>query len=436
MLSAERFSGLKGTFLPMAELAGLTWMRVGGPADWLFSPQDISDLQTFLKQCPADVQLTCLGAGSNSLIRDGGIAGVVIHLSAYLTRIKHNDTVIHAEAGCADSEVARYAAKAGVGGLEFLVSIPGTIGGGVIMNAGCYGKEFKDVLIDVEGMTRSGETVLLTPKDLQLSYRRSKVPEDVVITSARLRGQPADQTEIRATMKQMLSNRAASQPVGVRTGGSTFANPDGRKAWQQIHDAGCRGMQRGGARVSEKHCNFLINQGNATAADIEQLGEDVRAAVIAHSGTELRWEIRRMGRLTHPKQQQEQKMAAHDRRVAVLMGGWTSEAAVSRVSASFCSKAARLAGWDSVEVELNRNVLDKLDDIQPDRVFNALHGQIGEDGSVQGLLNILNIPYTHSGVLASATAMDKISSRLIFSSVGITVPPLLDPAGRYLCSAC
>ena len=297
MLSAERFSGLKGTLLPMAELAGLTWMRVGGPADWLFSPRDISDLQTFLKQCPADVQLTCLGAGSNSLIRDGGIAGVVIHLAAHLTRIKHVGTVIHAEAGCADSKVARQAAKAGVGGLEFLVSIPGTIGGGVIMNAGCYGTEFKDVLIDVEGLTRSGEPVLLAPKDLQLSYRRSQVPEDVIITAARLKGQPADQTEIRATMKQMLSNRAASQPVGVRTGGSTFANPDGRKAWQQIDAAGCRGMQRGGARVSEKHCNFLINHGNATAADIEQLGEDVRAAVNAHSGTELRWEIRRMGRL-------------------------------------------------------------------------------------------------------------------------------------------
>ena len=297
MLSAERFSGLKGAFLPMKELAGLTWLRVGGPADWLFSPQDISDLQTFLRQCPTDVQLTCLGAGSNSLIRDGGIAGVVIHLSAHLTRIKHDGTVIHAEAGCADSEVARYAAKAGVGGLEFLVSIPGTIGGGVIMNAGCYGTEFKDVLIDVEGLTRSGEPVLLAPEDLQLSYRRSQVPEDLIITGARLKGQPANQTEIRATMKQMLSNRASSQPVGVRTGGSTFANPDGGKAWQQIDAAGCRGMQRGGARVSEKHCNFLVNQGNATALDIEQLGEDVRAAVNAHSGTELRWEIRRMGRL-------------------------------------------------------------------------------------------------------------------------------------------
>jgi len=301
MLSAETFSGLKGAFLLMEELAILTWMRVGGPADWLFSPEDSSDLQTFLKQCPIDVPLTCLGAGSNSLIRDGGIGGVVIHLSAHLTRIEHENTVIRAEAGCADSEVARYAAKAGVGGLEFLVSIPGTIGGGVIMNAGCYGKEFKDVLIDAEGLTRSGESVLLTPEDLQLSYRHSQVPEDVIITAARLKGLPADQAKIRASMKQMLSNRAASQPVGVRTGGSTFANPEGGKAWQQIDAAGCRGMQRGGASVSEKHCNFLINRGNATAADIEQLGEDVRAAVAAHSGTKLRWEIKRMGRQTTPK---------------------------------------------------------------------------------------------------------------------------------------
>ena len=301
MLSAKTFSGLKGAFMPMAKLAGLTWMRVGGPADWLFSPEDFADLQTFLKQCPPDVPLTCLGAGSNSLIRDGGIAGVVIHLSAHLTRIGHDDTVIRAEAGCADSEVARYAAKAGVGGLEFLVSIPGSIGGGIIMNAGCYGTEFKDVLIDVEGLTRSGEPVKLSPKDLQLCYRRSQIPEDFVITAARLQGKQANQVEIRASMRQMLSNRAASQPVGVRTGGSTFANPDGGKAWQQIDAAGCRGMQRGGAIVSEKHCNFLINQGNATAADIEMLGEDIRAAVAAHSGTELRWEIRRMGRLTTPQ---------------------------------------------------------------------------------------------------------------------------------------
>ena len=301
MVSAETFSGLKGAFLPMAELAGLTWMRVGGPADWLFSPVDSRDLQTFLKQCPADVPLTSLGAGSNSLIRDGGIAGVVIHLSAHMTRIEHDDMIIRAEAGSADSEVARYAAKVGIGGLEFLVSIPGTIGGGIIMNAGCYGTEFKDVLLDAEGFTRSGEPILLTLEDLHLSYRRSQVPDDVIITAARLQGQPADQIEIRASMKQMLSNRAASQPVGVRTGGSTFANPDGSKAWQQIEAAGCRGMQRGGASVSEKHCNFLINQGSATATDIEQLGEDVRAAVAAHSGTELRWEIKRMGRLTAPQ---------------------------------------------------------------------------------------------------------------------------------------
>lgn len=301
MLSAEIFKGLKGAFVPMADLAGLTWMRVGGPADWLFSPADIADLQTFLTQCPPDVPLTCLGAGSNSLIRDGGIDGVVLHLSAHLNGIEHEDAVIRAEAGCADSKVARYAAKAGIGGLEFLVSIPGTIGGGIIMNAGCYGSEFKDVLIDAEGLTRSGEPVLLTPENLQLSYRHSHIPQDVIITVARLRGQPKNQADIRANMKKMLAKRAASQPIGVRTGGSTFANPNGGKAWQQIDAAGCRGMQRGGASISEKHCNFLINRGNATAADIEQLGEDVRAAVAAHSGTELRWEIRRMGRSSAPQ---------------------------------------------------------------------------------------------------------------------------------------
>ena len=296
MLSADTFTGLTGQLQPMATLAGLTWMRVGGPADWLFTPADIADLQAFLRQCPADVPLTCLGAGSNSLIRDGGIDGVVIHLAEHLTQVTHADNEVRAEAGCADSEVARYAAKQGLSGLEFLVSIPGTIGGGIVMNAGCYGTEFKDVLIEAEGLNRRGELVRFSAADLQLSYRRSHIPEDVIITAARFQAQPGDSEAIRATMKQMLANRAASQPVGVRTGGSTFANPEGGKAWQQIDAAGCRGLQRGGASVSEKHCNFLINQGNATAEDIEQLGEDVRAAVAAHSGTELRWEIRRMGR--------------------------------------------------------------------------------------------------------------------------------------------
>lgn len=296
MLPANTFTGLNGRLVPMAELAGLTWMRVGGPADWLFSPSDTDDLQAFLQQCPANVPVTCLGAGSNSLIRDGGIDGVVIHLAAHLTRIENHGDEVRAEAGCADSEVARYAAKQGLSGLEFLVSIPGTIGGGIIMNAGCYGREFKDVLIEAEGLTRAGEKIRISAADLKLSYRRSQLPADVILTAARLRTQPGASEDIRATMKQMLANRAASQPVGVRTGGSTFANPEGGKAWQQIEAAGCRGRQRGGASVSEKHCNFLINQGTATAEDIEQLGEDVRAAVAAHSGTELRWEIKRMGR--------------------------------------------------------------------------------------------------------------------------------------------
>lgn len=296
MRALETLTNLRGTVKSHAELAGLTWMRVGGPADWLFSPADIDDLQNFLRHCPSDLPITCLGAGSNSLVRDGGIGGVVIHLGDHLTRIEQDGNTIRAEAGCADSAVARYAAKASLSGLEFLVSIPGTIGGGIVMNAGCYGSEFKDVLIEAEGLTRIGDPVRLSGPDLQLSYRRSQIPADVILTAARLRTQPGEHEQIRKTMKQMLAKRVDSQPIGVRTGGSTFANPKNGKAWQEIDKAGCRGWQRGEARVSDKHCNFLINQGNATATDIEHLGEDVRAAVMANSGIQLRWEIRRMGR--------------------------------------------------------------------------------------------------------------------------------------------
>ena len=207
----------------------------------------------------------------------------------------------------------------------------------------------------------------------------------------------------------------------MRTGGSTFANPHGHKAWQVIDAAGCRGKRVGDASMNEKHCNFLINHGAATAADIEQLGCAVSDAVRAHSGVELRWEIKRLGR--HLSQIGRCLMMAQDpKRVVVLMGGWTSEAAVSRVSAAFCAKAARAAGWDAIEVEFDRDIQTRLKELNPARVYNALHGQIGEDGSVQGLLNIMGIPYTHSGVVASSVAMNKVLSRQLFRTAGIAVP--------------
>jgi len=290
--------GIRGKLSPGAGLDKLTWLRVGGAADWLFTPADNDDLQTFLTQCPADIPVSMIGAGSNLLVRDGGIAGVVIHSTAHLNTVSHSGSVVTAGAGCADADLARYAQKAGLGGLEFMVTIPGSIGGGIIMNAGCYGREFKDVLIAADGFKRDGTPFSVSADELQMDYRRTLVPEGWFFTTARFHTEPDDPAAIRARMKEMIASRADSQPIGVRTGGSTFANPHGAKAWQIIDAAGCRGWQRGDARISDKHCNFLINEGGASAADLEQLGEDVRAAVRANSGIELRWEIKRIGRRT------------------------------------------------------------------------------------------------------------------------------------------
>lgn len=292
----QNMKNIKGRLRASHSLSKLTWLRVGGPADWLFVPADKDDLQCFLKQCPAELAITVLGAGSNMLIRDGGIKGVVIHLGAQLTTITHIGNQITAEAGAPDSAVARYAAKAGLTGLEFMVTIPGTIGGGLVMNAGCYGQEFKDRLQYVEGFTASGDRITANRDELGMSYRRNGAPSDWIYTSATFEVEPGDPENIRARMKEMITARAATQPIGTNTGGSSFANPEGGKAWQEIAEAGCRGWQRGAACISDKHCNFLINKGGATAADLEGLGEDVRAAVRAHSGINLRWEIIRIGR--------------------------------------------------------------------------------------------------------------------------------------------
>jgi UDP-N-acetylmuramate dehydrogenase len=292
----QQIKGLRGALTKAAPLAKLTWLRVGGIADWLFTPADADDLQNFLRQCPSDIPVMPLGAGSNTLVRDGGVEGVVIHLAKNINALSHTTGELRAEAGCSDAEVARYAAKAGLTGLEFMVTIPGTIGGGLIMNAGCYGKEFKDVLIRAEGFQRDGTPFSITPVDIEMRYRNTSVPEGWIFTAAHFEVANSAGEDIRGRMKEMIAARADSQPVGVRTGGSTFANPDGTKAWQIIDAAGCRGLQRGDASISEKHCNFLINKGNASADDLEQLGEQVRDAVESNSGIRLRWEIKRIGR--------------------------------------------------------------------------------------------------------------------------------------------
>ena len=274
-----------------------TWFGVGGPADVVFCPRDADDLAQFLASCPADIPLLPIGAGSNLLVRDGGVAGVVIRLNEFMTSISHDGTSVTADAGATDADVARYAARAGLAGLEFLIGIPGTIGGGLRMNAGAYGGEFRDVVIRAHGFDRAGRAFRATPDEMGMGYRHSEAPADWIFTHAEFRATQGETAAIKARMKDIVASRGDAQPRGVRTGGSTFANPPGGKAWQEIDAAGCRGLEIGGALVSEKHCNFLINQGGASAHDIESLGETVRLRVAERGGPALRWEIRRVGQL-------------------------------------------------------------------------------------------------------------------------------------------
>jgi UDP-N-acetylmuramate dehydrogenase len=274
----------------------MTWFRVGGPAEVLFRPADEEDLAAFLAALPEDVPVTVLGVGSNLLVRDGGIAGIVIRLGRGFAEITTGEDRVTAGAGALDLNVALTAAESEITGLEFLSGIPGTIGGGFRTNAGAYGSEFKDVLITAEAIDRRGAKHRASPTDLGLSYRHSETPADWMFTRAIFRAATGDPAVIAERMAEIREAREGSQPIRARTGGSTFANPPGDSAWRLIDAAGGRGLRRGGAMVSEKHTNFLINTGDATAADIEGLGEEVRRRVEAQFGIVLEWEIRRIGR--------------------------------------------------------------------------------------------------------------------------------------------
>jgi UDP-N-acetylmuramate dehydrogenase len=291
---------LKGRVEAQAALGPLTWFRVGGPADYLVKPASAADLAQFLRALPGDVQVTVIGAASNLIIRDGGIPGVVIRLARGFSTVTVEPTGIVCGAAALDATVAEHAAAAGLGGLEFLCGIPGSIGGAVAMNAGAYGSDMAACLDWAEVVTRTGGQLRLPAADLHLSYRHSKLPAGAVVTRVRLRAGAADPRLIATRMAEIREARAATQPVRARTGGSTFANPPGMKAWELIDGAGCRGLTRGGAQVSELHCNFLLNTGDATAADLEGLGEEVRRRVRAATGVTLDWEIKRIGQPSGP----------------------------------------------------------------------------------------------------------------------------------------
>jgi UDP-N-acetylmuramate dehydrogenase len=287
---------LRGRLLANQSLAELTWFRVGGPAQVLFTPSDEDDLAYFLSELPRQFAVYIVGVGSNLIVRDGGIPGVVIRLSPRgFGEVAADGDGVEAGAAALDKRVAETAAAASIGGLEFFFGIPGTVGGALRMNAGANGRETRDVLVEASGIARDGTKHTLGNADMKFVYRGSGADPSIVFTSARFRGTIAAPEAIRARMNEVQSHRETAQPIREKTGGSTFQNPPGHSAWKLIDAAGCRGLRVGGAQVSEMHCNFLINTGAATGHDIETLGETVRARVRENSGIELHWEIKRIG---------------------------------------------------------------------------------------------------------------------------------------------
>jgi len=296
-MNAGTLPSVRGKLTPSAPLAPLVWFKSGGSAEWLFEPKDLADLQDFLRALDSAVPVMALGLGSNMIVRDGGVPGVVVRLGKAFAKVERiDDLTLNCGGGASGILVSSTARDNGIAGLEFLRSIPGTVGGFVRMNGGAYGGEVKDILVDCDVVLREGALVTLPVADLRYTYRHSELPEGAIVVAARFRGRPGQPDAIQAEMDRISASREASQPLRSKTGGSTFKNPAGHKAWQLVDEAGCRGLQLGGAQVSEKHTNFLLNLGDATSADIEALGEEVRKRVKAKSGVALEWEIQRVGK--------------------------------------------------------------------------------------------------------------------------------------------
>jgi len=303
----DRLKDIRGRITPNAEMDKITWFRAGGPAEALFQPADEDDLAAFLKAVPEDVPLTIVGIGSNLLVREGGIPGFVIRLSAkgFGEAEVVSPTRIRAGAACPDKRVAALALEAGIGGFHFYHGIPGGIGGALRMNAGANGVETRERVVEVRALDRQGNVHTLTNAEMGYAYRHSSAPSDLIFVSAVFEGFSADKDQIKADMDAVQHHRETVQPIREKTGGSTFKNPEGTSAWKEIDKAGCRGLMIGGAQMSPMHCNFMINTGNATGYDLEFLGETVRARVLEHSGIRLQWEIKRIGLFKPGREVQE-----------------------------------------------------------------------------------------------------------------------------------
>ena len=295
-MNGDTTKTVRGKLKPNAPLAPLVWFKSGGSAEWLFEPADRDDLVEFLKGLDADTPVMALGLGSNMIVRDGGVPGVTVRLGKPFAKVERIDEVtLKCGGGASGILVSSSARDAGIAGVEFLRSIPGTVGGFVRMNGGAYGRETCDILVECEVVLRSGEVVTMPEADLRYSYRHSELPEQSIVVSATFRGEPGEPAAIKAEMDRIAASREESQPLRSRTGGSTFKNPPGHKAWALVDAAGCRGLRIGDAQVSEKHCNFLLNLGNASSTEIEELGEEVRRRVQDKTNITLEWEIQRIG---------------------------------------------------------------------------------------------------------------------------------------------
>ncbi|MFZ4761882.1 MAG: UDP-N-acetylmuramate dehydrogenase [Alphaproteobacteria bacterium] len=292
---------IRGKIVAQAPLAAQSWFRVGGAAEWLFRPADLEDLALFLRLCPQSIAITCIGAASNLLIRDGGVEGVVIRLPAAFGNVTVKDTTIIAGAAALDTTVAQTALQYHITGFEWMIGVPGTIGGAIAMNAGAYGADMSQLVQKVQAVTRNGDVIWLEKTDTTFSYRHCHWPNDLIFVAAEMKGHIGDASAIANSMQHIRQQREETQPVKSRTGGSTFANPTiaesgGKKAWELIDAVGCRGLAIGDASISTKHCNFMINNGNATAENLEKLGETVRLKILEETGVHLHWEIKRLGK--------------------------------------------------------------------------------------------------------------------------------------------
>ena len=415
---------MKGKLLSNEKLAKYTSWRVGGPADRFYIPFDRQDLCEFIAALPASEPVFWMGLGSNLLVRDGGIRGTVINTKGRLKDMKlAEDGSVYVEAGVPCALVARFCAEQGLIGAEFLAGIPGTIGGALKMNAGAFGGETWSIVKQVEMIDGAGKLSHRHPSDFNVSYRSVKNFENEWFLSCHLQLPQGDTVESQQKIKGLLEKRGKTQPTNQPSCGSVFKNPEGDFAARLIEQAGLKGVAIGGACVSEKHANFIVNTGNASAADIEDLIHTIQNKVKEHQGVELQTEVCMVGE----RDVETQNLASLQNpekfgRVAVLMGGSSAERAVSLRSGAAVYEALKRKGVDAIAIDVTGSPIDALAGIKVDRVFNIIHGRGGEDGVLQGVLQVLGIPYTGSGVMASALTMDKLRTKLCWQGYGLMTP--------------